>query len=277
MRTVTVAGPDISAAWLAACQALQGDPPVAYHTVVRIADPRSEDPAVRAGLERILAAHDLQPVGTVANTIFPAALAATSRDHLELSTRYIALLPALKRLSRKNDRGTYFGRLIAFPGAEGQVNQLDVIVTRLRKEDAKAGTGTGPLTAAYEAAVIDPAAESDESNSEVPADAAAQVLVPGLDRRFPGFPCLSHCSFQLDRRGTLHGMAHYRSQLMVERAYGNYVGLGMLLGYIAEEAGLRCGELTVTAGYAQLEYRREVSGLAGRFSAVVGQGVSPEA
>lgn len=261
MRTICTAGPNVSRAWLAACQAILSNPPIAYHTVVHMENPVGEDQTVRAGLERLLAARRLQSVRTVANTIFPAAIAATSSDHLELSSRYTTILPVLKRLSSENDRGTYFGRLIAFPGRRGPVNQLDVIITRLRKEIAKRNSGTGPLTAAYEAAFIDPMSEAADLDLDVPVAVAAQVLVPGSDTRFPGFPCLSHCSFQLDRQGTLHAMAHYRSQLMVERAYGNYLGLGRLLSYIARSSGLRCGELTVTAGYAELEHRRDISAL----------------
>jgi hypothetical protein len=261
MRTINVAAPDVSFAWLAACEAMMAEPPVAYHTVVRIENPLREDSGIRAGLERILEAHCHQPVSTVANTIFPSAIASSSEDHLELARRYTTMLPTLKRLSPKNDRGTYFGRLIAFPGPRGPVNQLDVIITRLRKELAKKACGTGPLSAAYEAAFINPAAEGADTGLDAPVVAAAQVVVPGSDTRFPGFPCLSHCSFELDRQGRLHALAQYRSQRMVERAYGNYLGLGLLLSYIAACAGLSCGELTVTAGYAELEYRRDVSAL----------------
>jgi hypothetical protein len=261
MRTINVSGPDVSTAWLAACQAIRGNPPVAYHTVVRISDPLAENPAIRTGVERILAAHDLQPIGTVASTIFPAAIARTSRDHLELSRRYLAMLPTLKRLSPKNDRGTYFGRLIAFPGAAGPVNQLDVIITRLHAEAAKKRSRSGPMTACYEVGFTDPGPETTSGNLAPCVTAAASVQAPGRDTRFPGFPCLSHVSFQLDREDTLHALAHYRSQLMVERAYGNYVGLGLLLGYIAGQAGLRCGELTITAGYARLDRRSDVSAL----------------
>lgn len=267
MRTINVSGSNISTAWLTACKAMGGSPHVVYHTVVRIQDPLHEDPAIRAAVEQILVAHDLQPVSTVASTIFPVAIAQTSRDHLELSRRYVAMLPTLKRLSpTKNDRGTYFGRLVAFPGTTGPVNQLDTIITRLRREVAKKDSQTGPLTAAYEAGFTDPVPETADLEPYI--TAAAPVQVPGCDTRFPGFPCLSHVSFQVDRESALHAMAHYRSQLMVERAYGNYVGLGLLLGYIAEQAGLRAGELTVTAGYAQLDRRGDVSVLLRQISAV---------
>jgi hypothetical protein len=53
---------------------------------------------------------------------------------------------------------------------------------------------------------------------------------------------------------------------MVERAYGNYVGLGRLLSYVAGQVGQRCGRLTVTAGYAQLDRRSQVASLLGPVS-----------
>ena len=51
----------------------------------------------------------------------------------------------------------------------------------------------------------------------------------------------------------MHALAQYRSQYLVHRAYGNYLGLGRLLDYVATAAGLRTGELTVVAGYIQME------------------------
>ena len=264
MKTYSVAEPDVSTAWLAACREMSGNPPVAYHTVVRIADPLKEDPVIHVRGGAILIACRLQRVETVANTIFPAAIAQTSRDHLELARRYLDMLPTLQYLSPKNNHGTYFARLVAFPGADGPVNQLDAIITRLRSETAKKGSGTGPMrSACYEAGFTAPGTDGTSGELEAPISTAVPVRVPGRDKRIRGFPCLSYCSFQLDREGTLHAMAHYRSHLMVERAYGNYVGLGRLLDYIAGQAGLRRGALTITAGYAQLDCRSQVSALLG--------------
>lgn len=264
MNVIAVSGADVSSAWLAACRAMSNDSPVAYHTVVRIENPLAEDPAIRAAVDGILQAARLQSVKTVANTIFPEAVAGTSHDHLDLARRYTAMLPTLRRLSGANMWGTYFGRLVSYPGPRGPVDQLNAIITRLRSETAKAKTGTGPLTAAYEAA-FDAPGEGDglASQDDCLATLHAQVRVPGQDSRVRAFPCLSHCSFQLDRAGTLHAMAHYRSHLMVQRAYGNYLGLGRLLDYIAGQAGLRTGELTVTAGYAALDQRKRLGALLG--------------
>lgn len=262
MNVIAVTGANVSSAWLAACSAMAAASPVAYHTVVRIEDPLAADPEVRAAVDGILKDAKLQSVQTVANTIFPEAIAKTSSDQLDLTRRYLEAMPTLRRLSRANLYGTYFGRLVSYPGTDGPVDQLDAIITRLRAETAKAGTRTGPLSAAYEAGFAVPGHADEAAPPESCISALdAPVRVPGKDSRFPGFPCLSHCSFQLDRSGTLHAMAHYRSQLMVERAYGNYTGLGRLLGYIAGQTGLRTGELTVTAGYATLDQRRRLGSL----------------
>ena len=261
MNIIAVAGADLSTAWLAACRAMSRTSPIAYHTVVRIHDPAAEDHRIRTAVDQILAAEELQPVDTVAGTIFPGAIAATSRDHVDLTSRYMAMLPRLKRLARANARGTYFSRLISFPGPDGPVNQLDAIISRLRSETAKTGSGTGPLTACYEAEFTAPDANGLATEPAVAA-LALPVRAPGPDTGIlMSFPCLSHCSFQLDRSGAVHAMAHYRSQLMVEKAYGNYLGLGQLLSYVATQAGLTPGELTVTAGYARLDCRRRLTSL----------------
>jgi hypothetical protein len=77
------------------------------------------------------------------------------------------------------------------------------------------------------------------------------ALIPDTIR-MGGFPCLSHLSFQRDGQH-LHLMAHYRHQLLVQRAYGNYLALGLLQGYIATAADLHVGQLSVNAGLATLE------------------------
>jgi hypothetical protein len=245
METFTVAGPDISTAWIRACRALlEIKTHRGYHTVVRIQEPRRDDLAVRTELDRILIGKKLQPVRTVANTIFPAALAANAKTHEELVTRYKGLYPVARRLHRSNRLGTYFMRLIDYPGSAGGVDQIAAIVRQLRLQVA----AKGPKTACYEANLV--ALSTDEAVSFA---VSAPIRVPGQDNGTMDFPCLSHCSFQLDRAGRLHLAALYRSHYMVEKAYGNYVGLGDLLAYVARQSGLQSGSLTVMAGYAQLD------------------------
>lgn len=159
----------------------------------------------------------------------------------DLAERYRQMYPVIRRYPGSH-RGTYFGRLVSYPAvSKTGVDQLGTVISRLRAQ----ASGT-KIAAAYE---IDIAAATDAE------DVGADLLVhtAGKDNSYIGFPCLSHISLQLDRDRRVHAAALYRSHFMFERAYGNYLGLGRLLAYIAEQAGLACGTLTVMAGHARLD------------------------
>ncbi|CAM5560777.1 hypothetical protein SXANM310S_00950 [Streptomyces xanthochromogenes] len=248
-----------SLAWQEACRKLDvpGNPKRdALHTLVRIGNAAAEDPQVRAEFDQMRKERGYALIETVANTLFPAELAAVSRTPEELVRRYRAMYPRLCRIDRGNATGTYFGRIVAYPGEHGPVDQLTALIDRIRRQAA----GRGPMTAAYEMDIAhpdDPAAP-DLTGGDHDADAdtdtwATPVHAAGKDNGLRGFPCLSHCSFQLDRNRVLHAVALYRSHYMVARAYGNYLGLGRLLAYLAEHAEVRPGALTVIAGHAQIE------------------------
>lgn len=231
---------DVSTAWLAAAERLDLAPKrKADGTVVRINDPVTETPAVRAAMDELLEAQELQSVETVANTIFPEAIARSSRDHAELVERYVRMYPVLRKLDAQNRFGTYFGRLIHYPTDTGPFDQIGAVIRRIGIERA----GGNPKQARYEADL----AVSGDLTMNVP------VYVPGKDNNAMAFPCLSHCSFQLDTDGHVHLLATYRSQYLVTRGYGNYLGLGRLLAHVAGETGLQVGHLTVVAGLAHLE------------------------
>ncbi|GCD40399.1 hypothetical protein [Streptomyces paromomycinus] len=246
MHTFTVTGRDITSAWIAACNALDrkhSTDRTGFHTVVRITDPARDDLRFRTELDRLRTARGHEAVETVAATLFPAALAATCPDHAALVARYRAMYDRLKKYPG-NTHGTYFGRLVSYPGRkQPEFDQLGHIIERLRTQAAS----RGPMTAAYEADLVHPG----DQEPSLPAEAA--VHTPGQDNLYRGFPCLSHLSFQLSREGRVHATALYRSHYMVERAYGNYLGLGRLLAYVAAQAQLMPGSLTVVAGHAQLD------------------------
>lgn len=249
MHSFTVAERDVTQAWVAACNKLdRKDNPgrTGLHTVVRIAEPTRDDPVFRAELDRLRTAHGLWPLETVASTLFPAALAARTANAGALAERYRRMYPAIKRYPG-NHRGTYFGRLVSYPAApKDSVDQLGTVISRLRTQAA----GT-KIAAGYE---IDLAATTDtDVAAETGASADLLVHTAGKDNSYIGFPCLSHLSLQLGRDRRVHAAALYRSHFMFERAYGNYLGLGRLLAYIAEQAGLACGTLTVVAGHARLD------------------------
>jgi thymidylate synthase len=249
MHTFAVAEKDTSRAWVAACSALdvRANPRRdGFHTVVRIEDATADDPVFRAELERVRQAEGYEPIETVANTIFPDRLAATCHSPEQLAARYRAMYPQLRRLAAGNRHGTYFGRIVSYTGPEGPVDQLTALIARLRQQAA----GRGPMTAAYE---VDIAHPQDQEPDPMAETWAVPVHAAGKDNVVRGFPCLSHCSFQLDRESAVHLVALYRSHYMLDRAYGNYLGLGRLAAYVADHAGLHPGSLTVVAGHAQID------------------------
>lgn len=215
----------------------------ACHVITRIADATHEDQGIREMADGILADHSLAPVSTVANTLFPQALARTTPNAEALGKRYLDLLPTLKHLDSGNSRGTYFERLVNYETPRGRLNQLAEVVRRLKQESAVAAKSTtGGKHARYEIGM-------EQLTASLP------VLEAEHDTNPIGFPCLTLLSFQLDD-DRVHAIAHYRSHYLVQRAYGNYLAVCRLLCYICEQADLDPGGVTIVAGYAQVDRHR---------------------
>ncbi len=144
------------------------------------------------------------------------------------------LLPRLKKLDAANNKGTYFQRLVGYTGHNGTtVNQLAELVRKLGVESAT----PGPKSARYEVGFEQPGT-------------ALPILDPERDTGAMAFPCLSLLSFQLEDRQTLHAVAHYRSQYLLRRGYGNYFAIAGLMQYVAAATQLTPGRLTVVTGMA---------------------------
>ncbi len=195
MMAIFVSEKDISTAWLVAMNRLLTAGGDAVNLTVCIADPTAEDKAVRQVLDRFMseqrrAKRPVQPVSTVANTIFPAAWYLPDRLGSDAAQHLYELEQTTRSVSRRrNNRGTYFERMVAWPGPNGKkFNQLDAAIGRLssvRERGHQRGHD-------YEVGITMPADE-----------VAVPVLVAGKDRSVIGFPCLSHMSFSL-----LHGVVH---------------------------------------------------------------------
>lgn len=240
----SIRGTTVSDVWLQAVQMTLASPTrKLFHLATHISDPLAEDVAIRTAADQLLAHLEYNSVETVANTIFPLALARQSSDHVQLADRYRAMYPTLKRLDIGNRRGTYFGRLVAYPAGGQSFDQLNDLISKLGAELRT----RGPKSSRYEVSFEPVENQRGEVESET-----AVVYAPGRDRNAMSFPCLSFCSFQLDG-DLLHMVAHYRSQYLIQRGYGNYLGLGRLLGYVSDTVGIQTGELLVVAGGARVE------------------------
>lgn len=227
--TANVQAEDPLDAWIQVVEYLIGQPDhSAYHLAVRIRASHVDDARI-AAVDSVLQRRGRQRVETVANTIFPRAIAATSPDAETLAARYRKLYPTLRKFRGNDQGGTYFGRLVEFPDGGGRSDQLTYTIEKMRREIA----GPGRKTSIYECAIYNPKNDAGKQS---------------------GFPCLSSCSFHLDHGNRLvYLLANYRNHSVFERALGNYLGLARLRDYVAKQVGFEPGELLVTSGHARIE------------------------
>lgn len=184
----------------------------------------SEHKGIRSELDKVLVVCNRQTVGTVANTIFPDSLWNRGNGRQMLFDRYKDILPRLRRVSRKNAHGLYFERMI-LNGRDDAPNQL---------EFALAAFGPSMRRSVLQIGVFDP--QKDHSAG-----------------RRRGFPCLQHLSFVPDNDRNLSVNAFYASQFMVERAYGNYLGICRLGRFVAHELDRSLTRVTCHVGLATLD------------------------
>jgi len=198
-----------------------------YDLLIEASEPTDISDGVIAVADGYFRRNNLQLTSTVANTIFPAHLAAQSTDRASFYERYLKMVPRLKRRSRRNRRGIYFERLINYPLQPDATrsNQLELVIDDLNRRSR-----TAPRRHIYE----------------------MQIFAPGKDRWPMGFPCMSSLSLHLED-GALRLAATYRNQFWIERGLGNLVGLSHLQQYVAEQAGLRVGPLSMHAFHAELD------------------------
>ncbi|MGL5826776.1 MAG: hypothetical protein ACRCYU_18495 [Nocardioides sp.] len=247
-----VAAENLSIAWLETTKlVLSNAGSKAFHTVTRIEQPSLEDQTIRAGCEALLRTKGHQHIDTVANTIFPRAMAEAARTPGELVERYRTSYPLIRRFGA-NKKGTYFGRIVEHPSPSGEHDQLVPLIDKLRRE-AKART---PMSARYEVRVADPEDNSADANDVLQASDMVgldvPVFSPHRDTSRRAFPCLSMLSFQLDG-DHVHVLAQYRYEYLISKGYGNYLGIAQLLSYVATEAELMPGRMTVSCGRVQVD------------------------
>jgi thymidylate synthase len=152
----------------------------------------------------------------VVDTIFPIDLAERyADDRQEFFDRYLRLHDRAKRWKRNRGTwGTYFERLIRFPLAES-VNQLDRAIHKLSNWPVRNTTGI-----------------------------VFHLSSPAFDApRTRGGPCWHFGELLWNHDGSLDLVAVYRNHDFMNKALGNFVALGQLLGFICRQSGKRPGTL----------------------------------
>lgn len=250
--------PSVSKAWLASLEtAAAASSGRLVHLVTTVTEPGQEIPAVRDVVDRAMDRAGMQSVDTVAETIFPSSLypdpgfewtpglddgrvATLDGAASDLYDAYENILPLLRTV-HANRSGTYFSRMITWPGKEpGGTNQLQLRIEALRGQQRAGRRRNNTLD-------IDIAADA------LPDEPAGVQVYAVRDRRTRGFPCLTHIDLTL-HDGRLHCTAVYRHQYLVEKAYGNLVGLSALLRFLCQQSGYAVGELCVHATMADAQF-----------------------
>jgi hypothetical protein len=227
-----ISRPRCSSAWLAASQAVYALPGhEGHHVVIDVDNPvasSEQDAALVKAVDAFLAEHGgNDPVRTVANTIFPQATyeAHGSPDFYDVYIKKV--FPRLKRSPR--DWGRYFERMMAYPTPDGPENLLADLVAEMTRNVAAERT----FRNIYELPIYNPT--KDRAGSPI------------------GRQCLSFMSFKLDGENRLLLSAVYRNHFYTQKLLGNLIGLGRLMAFVAEEAKVKLGPLSVLSTHARVD------------------------
>jgi hypothetical protein len=227
-----ISQPSCSSAWLAASQAVYSLPGhEGHHVVIDVDNPvasSEQGAALVKAVDAFLAKHGgHDPVRTVANTIFPQATyeAHGSPDLYDVYIKEV--FPRLKKSPR--DWGRYFERMMAYPTPGGPKNLLADLVAAMKRNVAAKRT----FRNIYELPIYNPS--KDRAGSPI------------------GRQCLSFMSFKLDDDNRLLLSAIYRNHFYTQKLLGNLIGLGRLMAFVAEEAKVKLGPLSVLSTHAQVD------------------------
>lgn len=222
-----IQGASVSECWLkvliatSASRAGEISPLIATYSATNIAPSYQED--LESDLNDYLREIKKPELETTANTIFPKSLAGRDEDVFE---RFDKIWKYIKK-DKLNYKGHYFRRLVAFNEKSGRpINQLKHIIETYNGIDGV----RKPVhrRSALIALTFDPAQ-----------DHTAQVM--------RGFPCLQQVCFIPKKNGRMTLNAIYAMQHLVNRGYGNYLGLKNLGEFMAQQMGLELDSVNCIA------------------------------
>lgn len=165
-----------------------------------------------------------------ANAIWPRMMAIPGQDLATTMKRIKDFAVPLIKEANPQHADSYIERIVGWRSRDGgqPVPQLENVIHRMLKEKEN----IAPKSSTY----------------EIP------IFSAGLDAGYLGFPCLSHLSFKLDVSGrAIHLTALYRNHHFITHGYGNYLGLGRLMRFVASQVGYDVGELMVVSTHADGE------------------------
>jgi thymidylate synthase len=222
--------------WLAAASALQARGGEAHNVVIDIANPLAEsdkDVAIIRAVDAFLRGHHANSLSGVANTIFPQATLVRHGPVDFYRVNRERFLPRMKQMTR--DWGRYFDRLTEWKKVQGKqittINPLDDLVHFMRDQVQSDRTYRN----VYEMTIFDPARDAGKVSNR---------------------QCLSFLSFKLTEDKCLMLTAIYRNHMYIARGLGNFIGLGRLQKFVADQSGAGMGALTCISTHAEIDHGR---------------------
>lgn len=185
-----------------------------------------EDLEIRNRLDQFLIEEDKFSVEIVAFTIFPQRywqIAAGCRE--DLYCIYRDSLPHIKAQNpHDNANGLYFERLINYVADDKKGNQLEYMLEEHAKNHNRRSQ--------YQAVIFDPTRD--------------HTAEP-----YQAFPCLQSISFVKTEAGLVVN-GFYAMQYLVEKAYGNLLGLSHLGAFMAQEMKMNLAQVNMFAGVEKM-------------------------
>jgi thymidylate synthase len=228
--------PTSAQGWLAAATAVQCCGGEAHNVVIDIADPLAEsgtDAEIISEVDAFLRGHHRNSLNGVANTIFPQSTYDRHGPEAFYGVYRETVLPRMKQMTR--DWGRYFDRLTIWAKVRGSevtmINPLDDLVKFMKAQVASERTYRNT----YEMTIFDPARDAGKISNR---------------------QCLSFLSFKLTHENQLLLTVMYRNHAYIARGLGNFIGLGRLMAFVAEQTGTTLGSLTCISTHAEIDHRK---------------------
>lgn len=221
---------NVSKAWLAAKNHILGQPGHRCNSlIVAMQNPLELDDGIHDQYNEYCQLVNITKPNKASSTIFPKkSYEILGHDRFKLYQRYPRVHKVLK-----GKWGSYFGQMIDWKDGQTRRNQLEDIINMINDREKV-------HKSAYTIQVVNP------------------VKHLGWPR---GAPCLNHILLQLEnepRKMSL--LAVYRNHDFGVKAYGNYIGLGHLLEFLASQTNFDIGSITCVSSHAFVT-SRHVAGL----------------
>ena len=224
--------------WLAAATVVRRHGGEAQNVIIDITDPLSEtctDTAILRNIDGFLHSHGYDTLIGVANTIFPQSVLRRHGPEEFYDVYRDRLLPRMKSMTR--DWGRYFERLIVWKRLNGRkvetINPLKDLIRFMKTQIESQKTYRN----VYELTIYDPTRDAGKVSNR---------------------QCMSFLSFKLTNENKLLLTVMYRNHAYIARALGNFIGLGRLMAFVANQSGAQVGSLTCISTHAWIDSGKRI-------------------